>query len=67
VTSVRSGRRRAGRIGPTKDGTLEGDTSAWKPRASRVLETADGGVVISHENGAQMSKTLDAIDRPQWM
>ncbi len=46
--------------------TFEGDTSAWKPPASQVLETSDGFVVISPANGAQMSKTLNAIDRPQW-
>jgi crotonobetainyl-CoA:carnitine CoA-transferase CaiB-like acyl-CoA transferase len=46
--------------------TFEGDTSAWKPPASQVLETADGFVVISPANGAQMSKTLNAIDRPEW-
>jgi crotonobetainyl-CoA:carnitine CoA-transferase CaiB-like acyl-CoA transferase len=31
-----------------------------------VLETSDGFVVISPANGAQMSKTLNAIDRPEW-
>ncbi|WP_322057028.1 CoA transferase [Paraburkholderia sp. J63] len=46
--------------------TFEGDTSAWKPPASQVLETSDGHVVISPANGAQMSKTLNAIDRPEW-
>jgi crotonobetainyl-CoA:carnitine CoA-transferase CaiB-like acyl-CoA transferase len=46
--------------------TFEGDTSAWKPPASQVLETSDGFVVISPANGAQMSKTLNAIERPEW-
>lgn len=46
--------------------TFDGDTSGWKPPQSQVLETADGHVVISPANGAQMSKTLSAIDRPQW-
>jgi len=46
--------------------TFEGDTSAWKPPASQVLETSDGFVVISPANGAQMSKTLNAVDRPEW-
>ncbi|WP_028205135.1 CaiB/BaiF CoA transferase family protein [Paraburkholderia nodosa] len=46
--------------------TFDGDTSAWKPPASQVLETSDGHVVISPANGAQMSKTLNAIDRPEW-
>ncbi|WP_244832027.1 CaiB/BaiF CoA-transferase family protein [Caballeronia sp. TF1N1] len=46
--------------------TFEGDTSAWKPPASQVLETSDGHVVISPANGAQMSKTLNAIERPEW-
>ncbi|SAL64424.1 formyl-CoA transferase [Caballeronia choica] len=46
--------------------TFDGDTSAWKPPASQVLETSDGFVVISPANGVQMSKTLNAIDRPEW-
>jgi crotonobetainyl-CoA:carnitine CoA-transferase CaiB-like acyl-CoA transferase len=46
--------------------TFDGDTSAWKPPASQVLETSDGFVVISPANGAQMSKTLNAIERPEW-
>lgn len=46
--------------------TFEGDTSGWKPPQSQVLETADGYVVISPANGAQMSKTLNAVERPEW-
>ena len=46
--------------------TFEGDTSGWKPPQSQVLETRDGYVVISPANGAQMSKTLNAIERPEW-
>jgi formyl-CoA transferase len=46
--------------------TFEGDTSGWKPPQSQVLETSDGHVVISPANGAQMSKTLNAVERPQW-
>ena len=46
--------------------TFEGDTSAWKPPQSQVLETLDGHVVISPANGAQMSKTLNAVERPEW-
>lgn len=46
--------------------TFDGDTSGWKPPQSQVLETADGHLVISPANGAQMSKTLGAIERPQW-
>lgn len=46
--------------------TFDGDTSGWKPPQSQVLETSDGYVVISPANGAQMSKTLNAIERPQW-
>ena len=46
--------------------TFEGDTSGWKPPQSQVLATSDGHLVISPANGVQMSKTLNAIDRPQW-
>jgi len=46
--------------------TFEGDESGWKPPQSQVLKTSDGHVVISPANGAQMSKTLNAIDRPEW-
>ena len=46
--------------------TFEGDISGWKPPQSQVLETHDGYVVISPANGAQMSKTLNAIERPEW-
>ena len=46
--------------------TFDGDTSGWKPPQSQVLETSDGHLVISPANGAQMSKTLNAIERPQW-
>gem|GEM_PF-7083501 len=46
--------------------TFDGDTSGWKPPQSQVLETADGHLVISPANGAQMSKTLSAIERPEW-
>ncbi|MEE6442682.1 MULTISPECIES: CoA transferase [Pseudomonas] len=46
--------------------TFEGDVSGWKPPQSQVLETADGHLVISPANGAQMSKTLNAIERPEW-
>ncbi len=46
--------------------TFEGDTSGWKPPQSQVLETLDGHVVISPANGAQMSKTLNAVERPEW-
>lgn len=46
--------------------TFEGDVSGWKPPQSQVLETADGHVVISPANGAQMSKTLNAVERPEW-
>ncbi|WP_263144932.1 CoA transferase [Pseudomonas sp. RIT-PI-AD] len=46
--------------------TFDGDTSGWKPPQSQVLQTADGHVVISPANGAQMSKTLNAIERPEW-
>ena len=46
--------------------TFEGDTSGWKPPQSQVLETSDGHLVISPANGAQMSKTLSAIERPEW-
>lgn len=46
--------------------TFDGDTSGWKPPQSQVLATADGHLVISPANGAQMSKTLNAVERPQW-
>jgi crotonobetainyl-CoA:carnitine CoA-transferase CaiB-like acyl-CoA transferase len=46
--------------------TFEGDTSGWKPPQSQVLETSDGYVVISPANGAQMSKTLNAVERAEW-
>lgn len=46
--------------------TFDGDTSGWKPPQSQVLETSDGHLVISPANGAQMSKTLSAIERPEW-
>lgn len=46
--------------------TFEGDESAWKPPASQVLATSDGYVVISPANGQQMSKTLNAVERPEW-
>lgn len=46
--------------------TFENDQSDWKPPASQVLTTSDGYVVISPANGQQMSKTLTAIDRPEW-
>ena len=46
--------------------TFEGDTSGWKPPQSQVLETSDGHLVISPANGVQMSKTLTAVERPQW-
>ncbi|KRW94079.1 CaiB/BaiF CoA-transferase family protein [Paracoccus sp. MKU1] len=46
--------------------TFENDRSDWKPPASQVLATSDGYVVISPANGQQMSKTLNAIERPEW-
>jgi crotonobetainyl-CoA:carnitine CoA-transferase CaiB-like acyl-CoA transferase len=46
--------------------TFENDESDWKPPASQVLTTSDGYVVISPANGQQMSKTLTAIERPEW-
>lgn len=46
--------------------TFQNDRSDWKPPASQVLATADGYVVISPANGQQMSKTLNAIERPEW-
>ncbi len=46
--------------------TFEGDTSGWKPPQSQVLESSDGYVVISPANGAQMSKTLNAVEHPEW-
>lgn len=46
--------------------TFENDQSDWKPPASQVLATSDGYVVISPANGQQMSKTLNAIERPEW-
>jgi crotonobetainyl-CoA:carnitine CoA-transferase CaiB-like acyl-CoA transferase len=46
--------------------TFENDQSDWKPPASQVLTTSDGYVVISPANGQQMSKTLGAIERPEW-
>ncbi len=46
--------------------TFAGDTAEWNPPQSQVLETADGHVVISPANGQQMSKTLNAIERPEW-
>lgn len=46
--------------------TFENDQSDWKPPASQVLTTSDGYVVISPANGQQMSKTLNAIERPEW-
>ncbi len=46
--------------------TFENDDSDWKPPASQVLATSDGFVVISPANGQQMSKTLNAIERPEW-
>ncbi len=46
--------------------TFEGDTSGWNPPQSQVLGTSDGHLVISPANGAQMSKTLNAIERPEW-
>ena len=46
--------------------TFQGDTSDWKPPQQQVMRTADGYLVISPANGAQMSKTLNAIDRAAW-
>lgn len=46
--------------------TFQHDRSDWKPPASQVLATSDGYVVISPANGQQMSKTLSAIERPEW-
>ncbi|WP_017998911.1 CoA transferase [Paracoccus sp. N5] len=46
--------------------TFQNDRSDWKPPASQVLATSDGYVVISPANGQQMSKTLNAIERPEW-
>jgi len=45
---------------------FENDTAGWNPPQSQVMRTADGHVVISPANGKQMSKTLDAIERPEW-
>lgn len=46
--------------------TFQNDRSDWKPPASQVLATSDGYVVISPANGQQMSKTLNAVERPEW-
>ena len=40
------------------------DTTPWRPTFSPVVRTADGYVVVTPVNGAQMSRTLKALERP---
>ena len=43
--------------------TFVGDTTPWKPAFCPVVRTADGYLVITPVSGAQMSRTLKALDR----
>lgn len=40
------------------------DQTRWRPSFSPVVRTADGHIVVTPVNGAQMSRTLKALDRP---
>jgi CoA:oxalate CoA-transferase len=44
--------------------TFIGDTTPWAPAFSPVVRTADGYLVITPVSGAQISRTLKALDRP---
>jgi crotonobetainyl-CoA:carnitine CoA-transferase CaiB-like acyl-CoA transferase len=44
--------------------TFVGDTTPWKPAFNPVVKTADGYLVITPVSGAQMSRTLKALNRP---
>lgn len=44
--------------------TFVADQTPWKPPFSPVVRTADGHLVISPVSGAQMSRTLKALQRP---
>lgn len=40
------------------------DTTPWKPAFSPVVRTADGYIVVTPVNGAQISRTLKVLERP---
>jgi crotonobetainyl-CoA:carnitine CoA-transferase CaiB-like acyl-CoA transferase len=44
--------------------TFVDDTTPWSPAFSPVLRTSDGHIVLTPVSGAQMSRTLKALDRP---
>jgi crotonobetainyl-CoA:carnitine CoA-transferase CaiB-like acyl-CoA transferase len=44
--------------------TFVSDTTPWAPAFSPVVRTADGYLVIAPVSGAQISRTLKALDRP---
>jgi crotonobetainyl-CoA:carnitine CoA-transferase CaiB-like acyl-CoA transferase len=44
--------------------TFVGDETPWSPAFSPVVRTADGHIVLTPVSGAQMSRTLKALDRP---
>ncbi len=44
--------------------TFVGDATPWKPAFCPVVRTADGYLVITPVSGAQMSRTLKALERP---
>lgn len=45
---------------------FEGDDAPPKVTPSTMFETADGHILICPVNGKQMSRTLDAIGKPEW-